>query len=73
MSIIYTVAERRYALVAQLDRVLDYESRGQGFESLGARQKKKTPPCVVSFFFSYILTDRTLENAQAFSQGFALL
>ena len=27
----------RYAPVAQLDRVLDYESRGQGFESLLAR------------------------------------
>ena len=28
------------ALVAQLDRVLDYESRGQGFESLLAHQKR---------------------------------
>ena len=27
-----------YALVAQLDRVSDYESEGQGFESLRARQ-----------------------------------
>ena len=27
-----------HALLAQLDRVLDYESRGQGFESLTARQ-----------------------------------
>ena len=26
-----------YALVAQLDRVSDYESEGQGFESLQAR------------------------------------
>lgn len=26
------------ALVAQLDRVLDYESRGRGFESSPARQ-----------------------------------
>ena len=26
-----------YALVAQLDRALDYESRGQGFESSRAR------------------------------------
>ena len=42
---------RRYALLAQLDRVLDYESRGQGFESLGARQKK-TPPDWVVFFYS---------------------
>ena len=29
----------RNALVAQLDRVTDYESVGQGFESLRARQK----------------------------------
>ena len=27
------------ALVAQLDRALDYESRGQGFESSRAHQK----------------------------------
>lgn len=37
------------ALVAQLDRVLDYESRGRGFESSPARQsilkiKRKTAP-----------------------------
>ena len=50
-GIILSVAARRYALVAQLDRVLDYESRGQGFESLGARQKK-TPPDWVVFFYS---------------------
>ena len=29
-----------HALVAQLDRVSDYESEGQGFESLPARQEK---------------------------------
>ena len=29
------------ALVAQLDRVLDYESRGRGFESLRAHHKNK--------------------------------
>ena len=28
------------ALIAQLDRVSDYESEGRGFESLSARQKK---------------------------------
>ena len=32
-----------YVPVAQLDRVLDYESRGRGFESLLARQRKKVP------------------------------
>ena len=29
-----------YALVAQLDRVSDYESEGQGFESLQAHQRR---------------------------------
>ena len=29
------------ALVAQLDRALDYESRGQGFESSRARQSRQ--------------------------------
>ena len=29
------------ALVAQLDRALDYESRGQGFESSRAHQKRQ--------------------------------
>ena len=33
----------QYALVAQLDRVLDYESRGQGFESLPAHHKDQYP------------------------------
>ena len=30
----------RYALVAQLDRVTDYESVGRGFESLPAYHKR---------------------------------
>ena len=30
-----------HALVAQLDRVFGYEPKGQGFESLAARQKRK--------------------------------
>ena len=38
------------ALVAQLDRVLDYESRGQGFESLLAHQEKPIPKRVSVFF-----------------------
>ncbi len=29
-----------FALLAQLDRVTDYESVGQGFESLAAHHKK---------------------------------
>ena len=38
----------RYALVAQLDRVTDYESVGRGFESLPAYQKSRYP-------FGYLL------------------
>src|SRR6202040_2980689 len=34
------------APVAQLDRALDYESRGQEFESLRARQKSEGFRCV---------------------------
>lgn len=30
------MTQNKYALVAQLDRVLGYEPRGQGFESLQA-------------------------------------
>ncbi len=32
--------QKKYALVAQLDRASDYESEGRGFESLRAHQKK---------------------------------
>ena len=38
------------ALLAQLDRVTGYEPVGRGFESLAARQAKKTPN-KVSFLF----------------------
>ena len=40
----------RHALVAQLDRVLDYESRGQGFESLRARQNNGYRFCGARYF-----------------------
>ena len=33
----------RYAPIAQLDRVTDYESVGRGFESLSAYQKNRYP------------------------------
>ena len=40
------------ALVAQLDRVSDYESEGQGFESLQARQSRAPhAKCVWGFYF----------------------
>ena len=44
------------ALVAQLDRVLDYESRGQGFESLLAHQIKKS---IVRYSFLFYVSSRT--------------
>ena len=40
-----------YVPVAQLDRVLDYESRGRGFESLLARQVKYLLNNVRQVFF----------------------
>ena len=37
----YTLALRkRYAAIAQLDRVTDYESVGRGFESLSPYQRR---------------------------------
>ena len=38
------------ALVAQLDRVTDYESVGQGFESLRARQSRMCKSIRLYFF-----------------------
>ena len=40
-----------YALVAQLDRVTDYESVGRGFESLPSHQEKTSTRCVLVFLF----------------------
>ena len=37
--LIYPSVKKTYALVAQLDRVTDYESVGRGFESLPAYQQ----------------------------------
>ena len=39
-----------FALLAQLDRVTDYESVGQGFESLAAHHKKSYRLSSVAFF-----------------------
>ena len=41
-----------FALLAQLDRVFGYEPKGQGFESLTARQKIGIPEWV--FLFSFL-------------------
>ena len=39
-DIIIRQSKIAYALLAQLDRVFGYEPKGQGFESLTARQNK---------------------------------
>ena len=49
------------ALVAQLDRVLDYESRGQGFESLLAHHENGWSKRTGHFYFSNF-RDSTLKN-----------
>ena len=46
---IHHVPSGTYALVAQLDRVTDYESVGRGFESLPSHQEK--PVHIVCWFF----------------------
>ena len=40
-----------YALLAQLDRVFGYEPKGQGFESLAARQPQFLVNQGVAVFF----------------------
>ena len=53
MSLCYYIGALRRAAnapVAQLDRVTDYESVGQGFESLLAYQKIQIPIRVSGFF-----------------------
>ena len=40
----------RNALLAQLDRVFGYEPKGQGFESLAARQKRSDTSVLLLFF-----------------------
>ncbi len=49
---IHHVPNGTYALVAQLDRVTDYESVGRGFESLPSHQEK--PVHIVCWFFFFV-------------------
>ncbi len=49
-NILLAVKTNRYAPVAQLDRVSDYESEGREFESLPARQIKRIPNRVSVLF-----------------------
>ena len=41
--------------VAQLDRAFDYESKGQGFESLLGHQIKASQQCGAFLFYSFRL------------------
>ena len=50
-----------HELVAQLDRVFDYESKGRGFESLRARQRK-VPENKGLIVIRYYLALRGAEN-----------
>ena len=54
----------RYALVAQLDRVTDYESVGRGFESLPAYQKSRYP-------FGYLLFAFVAEGTRKIQSQYA--
>ena len=56
-----------YALIAQLDRVSDYESEGRGFESLSARHKRTYPIRDMSFYI-VIGRDSNTEGAQTVKQ-----
>ncbi len=49
------------ALVAQLDRVLDYESRGRGFESSPARQHCPNP-LFVMFACAFVMERRLFDR-----------
>ena len=60
----------RYAPIAQLDRVTDYESVGRGFESLSAYQKYQIPS-QVSGIFSYV--GRDSNNSMRMSGGHSLV
>ena len=60
---IHHVPNGTYALVAQLDRVTDYESVGRGFESLPSHQEK--PVHIVCWFFFFCLRDGRGSNRAA--------
>ena len=60
----------RYAPIAQLDRVTDYESVGRGFESLSAYQKYQIPSQVSGIF---IYVGRESNNSMRMSGGHSLV
>lgn len=61
----------KYALIAQLDRVSDYESEGRGFESLSARHKRIYPIWDISFYLLvWYERDSNTEWAKTVAKGF---
>ena len=60
----------RYAPIAQLDRVTDYESVGRGFESLSAYQKYQIPSQVSGIF---IYVGRGSNHQMRMSGGHSLV
>ena len=54
----------RYALVAQLDRVTDYESVGRGFESLPAYHMSTLTLIELAWTFFIIILDFTLKRGK---------
>ena len=65
-NILLAVKTNRYAPVAQLDRVSDYESEGREFESLPARHRKRYVPTVHTFFyFTSAAQRKRLEDERA--------
>ena len=56
MSAVESISPQRtaYASLAQLDRVFGYEPKGQGFESLAARQKRSDTSVLLLFFYEFL-------------------
>ncbi len=61
-DIIFELSRTACGLVAQLDRVFDYESKGRGFESRRAHHERSTEKCFFSLYFN-VLSDLE-ENAK---------
>ena len=55
-------ASINYALIAQLDRVSDYESEGREFESLWAHQTKSLAIVRLLVFFCYDMNSSDENN-----------
>ena len=73
-TLCYNIWALRNALLAQLDRVFGYEPKGQGFESLAARQNRSNAIlCCFCFFNSGIRTLRGWATLRKQSCGLFLV